>query len=118
MSSKIDPTLASALDEAGTNDPIQAVVALRTEVAGRTMDPAASEDMVTALIHQVAEETGESPTRYNVFRNLSSLAIEATPKFIRRLIEHDEVISAVANQQSGLTIDGPTSASKRPREKR
>ena len=118
MSSKIEPTLASALDEAGTNDLIQAVVELRAEVAGRMRDPAASEDMATALIHRVAEETGESPSRYNVFRNLSSLAIEATPKFIRRLVEDDEVISAVANQQSGLGVDGPTSTSKRPSRRR
>jgi hypothetical protein len=118
MSSKIDPTLARALDEAATNDPVQTVVALKTEVAGRTIDPAASEDMATALIEQVTKETGESPTRYNVFKNLSSVAIEAPPKFIRRLLEHDEVISAVANQQSGLTIDAPPPVSKRPRKSR
>ena|SRR6185369_9248457 len=99
MSSKIDPTLASALEHAGAHDPIQAVIALRSDKAGKIIDPADAEIMATNLIEQVTKETGESPARYNIFRNLSSLAIEATPKFIRRLVEHDEVISAVANQQ-------------------
>ena len=100
MASKIDSTLASALEHAGTHDPVQAVIALRSDRAGKIIEPADAEAMATKLIEQVTKETGESPTRYNIFRNLSSLAIEATPKFIRRMVEHDEVISAVANQQT------------------
>ena len=98
MASKIDSTLASALERAGTHDSIQAVIGLRSDKAGKLIDPADTEAMATKLIEQVTKETGEPPARYNIFRNLSSLAIEATPKFIRRLVEHDEVISAAANQ--------------------
>ncbi len=102
MQPRIDPILATLLDKAReSKDPVQVVVVLKPDAGESVSAPARTEQLASELIQRVQKETGEAPLRFNVFRNLSSVAVEATPNFIRSLIAKDEVASAIANQQPG-----------------
>jgi hypothetical protein len=102
MQPKIDPILSNLLQETRSSvEPIQVVVVLKSGLGEKPASSSETHEAAHDLIHRVEQETGEAPRRYNVFGNLSSFAIEATPNFIRRLVEKDEVASAIANQQPG-----------------
>lgn len=83
---------------------------LRPDGREQVSAPGRTEEIAHELLDRVAKETGESPLRVNVLRNLSSLVIEATPKFIQRLLEKDEVQSAIANQQSKSAVNSQSNA--------
>ncbi len=110
---KMDPTLRQQLEHAQAgNQEVQAVFALRPPDAARKfIAPDQTEEMVERVLQRVQQETGESPRDYNVFKNLGSFVIAAPATFITKLLEQEEIASALANRQ-------PTSALIPPRNKR
>jgi hypothetical protein len=100
---KIDPILLQQLDQVPARDgTIEAVFVLRPpDPAQAYLTPEQTQSMVKDLLAQVERQTGESPQRYNVFKNLGSFVVDASPQFIRAMLEQDGIASAAANRQPG-----------------
>ena len=100
---KTDPELLRQLEQAksgGTE--VQAVFALRPpDSSQKFLTPDQTQVMVENLLRRLQQETGETPRDYNIFKNLGSFVVAASPTFIRKLLEQDEIASAVANRQPG-----------------
>ena len=106
---KTDPELLRQLEQAksGGNE-VQAVFALRTpDSSQKFLTPDQTQAMVENLLRRLQQETGETPRDYNVFKNLGSFVVAASPTFISNLLEQDEIASAVANRQPGGALIPP-----------
>jgi hypothetical protein len=106
---KTDPELLRQLEQtASGGHEVQAVFVLRTpDSSQKVLTPDQTQAMVENLLRRLQQETGESPRDYNVFKNLGSFVVAASPTFIRRLLEQDEIASAMANRQPGGALIPP-----------
>jgi hypothetical protein len=106
---RIDASLLRELAEAEqAKSLLQAVVFLRrSDPDGPPPTPEQTESAVERLIERAAEASGERPAALNVFGNLNSFALEASPVFIRSLIASDEVRSARSNRAPSPRIPAP-----------
>ena len=98
MGSQLNAELQKQLDDAG-EALVHAVVQIRA--AGQpTSTPTAdeSEQLAKSVLSRVTKRAGCSAHRTNILRNVATIVVEATPTFIRSLIEQPEVISAIPNQ--------------------
>ena len=97
MSAKIDPSL-DALLRSADEEAVQVVLSLKQPSKG-VLSSEETRARVDALLEAVRKETGEGPTRFNVFGYLGSFAVEAQPRVVRALLSHeDEIDSAVMNE--------------------
>jgi chaperonin cofactor prefoldin len=84
------------------NEEVQAVVSLQPPAAAqRFLTPDQTVELTQRLLRQVEQETGQAPTDFNIFENLGSFVVSASPEFIERMLQHDEVATAVPNRPSG-----------------
>lgn len=100
---KTDPELLRQLDAArGDADLVQAVFSLRPGGTVRaSLSPEETEATVARLLERVRRETGVAPRDCNVFRNLGAFVVAASARFVRALMEQEEIVSATANRQPG-----------------
>lgn len=106
---KTDTELVKQLKTAATEEKlVEAVVRLKPEDPSQIVPHAERmEELTNRLLERVQKESGEAPSRYNVFRNLGSFVVSAHPSFIEHLIEQPEVRSIMANQQPGSALIQP-----------
>ena len=90
---KMDAELRRQLE----SDPprVQAVLTLEHGAVPRSS--ADTRRVVEELLRRVEREVGSSPAASNVFANLGRFAVEASPSFVRKLVEQDEIARAQAN---------------------
>jgi hypothetical protein len=114
MKAKTDQELQQQLEQtASGRQEVQAVFVLRPPGSSQKfLTPDQTLTMVENLLHRLQQETGESPRDYNVFKNLGSFVVAASPAFINKLLEQDEIASAMANRQPGSALIPPRN--KRP----
>jgi len=87
---------AEAADEG-----VEAVFSIHSPDPGkRFATPEQTERVVKSLILRLEKETGESPADYNIFKNLGSFAVAASPRFMRRILDQDEIASGLANREA------------------
>ena len=100
---KTDPELLRQLDAAGGDaDEVQAVFSLRPGGAARlSLSPEETDATVARLLERVRRETGVAPRDCNVFRHLGAFVVAASARFVRALLEQEEIASATANRQPG-----------------
>ena len=97
MAAQRDPDLDEELEAASrAGTPVQAVIFL--DGSDKAPAPEETEAAVDKLLAAVERTTAEKPTAVNVFRNLHSFAIEASPQFLRALVDHPGVRSVRANR--------------------
>jgi len=98
MSERVHHDLLKQLD--GPEDrPIQAIVQLRSPRAVDVVpSPEEAGTLAAEVLGRVQARVGRSALRTNVLRNLSSVIVEASPAFVRSLLEQPEVVSAVPNR--------------------
>lgn len=78
---------------------MQAVFFLDTPAPqGAVPDPGETEARVKRLVRRAESAVGESVREINVFRNLGSFVVEASPRLVRALADQDEVRSATPNR--------------------
>lgn len=106
---RTDPDLLRDIDEAGSEKrPVQAVFFLRSDVTERPPEAEQTRAAVQRLLREVERETAERPRGVNVFPNLGSFALEASPRFVRAILGHDEEIeSARSNRARSSPIISP-----------
>lgn len=98
----VDPKLLEQLN-AHTADatPLQAVFYLRPEESGSAALPAArTESLAREIVERVRHRLGETPERMNVFKHMSSFAVQASAKVLREIINQPEISSAVSNRRN------------------
>jgi hypothetical protein len=84
--------------EAG-NHGVEAVFSIHSPDPGQKFaTPEQTESVVKKLIKRLEVETGESPEDYNIFKNLGTFAVAASPRFVRRIMDQSEIASALANR--------------------
>jgi hypothetical protein len=106
---RTDAELVKQLKTAATDDKlVEAVVRLRSDDPFQIVPPAErTEEITTRLLERVKKESGQTASRYNVFRNLGSFVVSAPPTFIEGLTRQPEVVSIVANRQPGSAMIPP-----------
>jgi subtilisin len=105
---RVDPSLLRELAEAEhRNLPLQAVFVLRRGEGEPPPRPEETEQKVSRLLQGASQETGEEPVAVNVFRNLNSFALEASPAFVRTLLRCRDVQSARSNRGPSPRIPAP-----------
>lgn len=113
---RVDAALLRELAEAERADTkAQAVVTLRRPDPERPPTPEQTEAAARRVVEHAATDTGERPAALNVFRNLNAFAVEASPAFIRSMLEREEVQSARSNR---APESGRMAPPGRPRRKR
>jgi hypothetical protein len=97
---RIHPELLRQLEtaEAGDSD-LQAVFYLKpSNPKQQFMEPEETEATVKRILKRVAKETGIKPEDSHIFRNFGSFVVAAPAQFVRKLLEQDEIASAVPNR--------------------
>jgi hypothetical protein len=80
--------------------PVQAVFLLEGPSGEKSfLDPEQTQETVTRLIAAAEKKAGEPVRALNVFRNLSSFVVEASPRLVRELLAQKGIRSATANRQ-------------------
>jgi hypothetical protein len=96
---KTDPELLRQVDSAALgSEPIQAVFTLSLPMK-ELLNPQKVKEAAYKIVKEVSEQVGETPGDVNVFENLGSFVISATPAFIRKLLSETRISAAVANKQ-------------------
>lgn len=97
--SKADPELVRQLAEATEDSLVDAVFVLDSS---NGVPPGGEvEAQVQRLVERVESETDSSISELNVFPNLASFVVRASPQLVERLLEQPEIETGVANQQPG-----------------
>jgi hypothetical protein len=96
---KADPELVRQLAEAPDDDTVEVVFVLDSTDGVLLGD--AVEEQVRNLVQRVESEMGSSVAELNIFPNLASFVVRASPQIVEHILEQPEVATAVANQQPG-----------------
>jgi hypothetical protein len=106
---KIDQELRRQMTQAVSgNEIVQAVFTLKPPNAKeKSPKPDEVEKVVKELVKRVEHETGIEPEDLNVFKYLGSFVVEASLKFVAKLLEQKEIASAIANRQPESLVMSP-----------
>ncbi|HEU4391873.1 MAG TPA: hypothetical protein VFV34_29070 [Blastocatellia bacterium] len=112
---RTDPELVRQLDRAAdVNDNVEAVFIFHPDDASDAAPSAErTEELTEQVLRRIRRRTGESEERVNVFKQLGSFVVCASPAFIRQIISEPEIAAAVANRQPGATIEKQVTRSPR-----
>lgn len=96
---RVDPELQKQLEAASAATAnVEAVFYLRPPSPKALMAPDVTEAVVSTVLDRVSTAVGEPPKDFNVFRNLGSFVVVATPRFVSELLKQPEIGSALANR--------------------
>jgi hypothetical protein len=97
---KADPSLVRELeDAAAAGKPATVVFRLASRSATQLVPPPRlTETTVKRVLDRVGKKIGRPPERHNVFPNLGSFVVEASPPFLRELLAQPEIQSAIPNR--------------------
>lgn len=99
MSAKVHPELLQQLDQ--PDRLVQAVLQLQMQQDAEAMaSPEDVEKLARDVLQRASVEAGHSAGRTNILRNLGTIIVEATPDFVRSLINQPEVVTARPNQMT------------------
>src|SRR5262245_6498339 len=96
---KVDPELERQLSESTDDEPVEAVVHLQSKPGVPAPPPEETERLTRELVSRTQQVSGEHERAVNVFKYLRSFSISAKPAFLKTLLDHPEVKSALANKQ-------------------
>lgn len=97
---KRDPELMQQIESArGTGQPVEAVVMLRSDSHSRIVPAPEEVSRLTAdVLQRVTDAVGSRPHEVNIFQNLGSFALSASPEFLQKLLKQPEIASIMANR--------------------
>jgi hypothetical protein len=95
----IDPKLLRQLDEAPADAVVGAVFTLKTPEGERYLEAASAKDVMSKIVEDAAADAQAQPQRLTLFPNVQSFAVSGPPALVRKLVEHADVASAMANVQ-------------------
>lgn len=115
--STIDATLTKQLDEARAAEPVQAVFTLKTPAGESYRSAESAQETMRKIVDEASTHTQTQPSRVTLFPNVQSFAIAGPQALVRRVAEHAEIASAMANRQEQDLLIRPVKPS-RSRKKR
>jgi len=92
--SKTGSTSANAPTERA---PTSAVVVLKVEPGRQTTSGDDTQALAERVLERVGQQVGEASNRVTVFKNVGSMAVEASPKFLEALAKDPAVRSCRPN---------------------
>jgi hypothetical protein len=100
MKDTIDPRLIEQLNEAGDDKQVEVlvIVADNAQAAGDERGAAGP------LIDRVSSQVREKPSHIRFMPNLGVAYVKGSSKFIRNLLNQDDVISASAKSANDVTL--------------
>ena len=100
MKDTIDPRLVEQLDKAGDDEQVEAlvIVADNAKAAGDERGSAGS------LIDRVTSQVKEKPSHIRFMPKLGVAYVKGSSRFVRHLLNQDDVISASANDSGDVTL--------------
>ena len=90
-------TGATTGDSPAAAVPMSAVVILKHESGGPAKSASDTQALAERVLERVGQQVGEASNRVTVFRNVSSMAVEASPKFLEALAKDPAVRSCRPN---------------------
>jgi hypothetical protein len=98
IATKVHSELLKQLDHAGSGL-VQAVFQLQSpDNPGARLSPSEAAALADKALKRVAARLNGKAVRTNVLRNLGTLIVEASPQFLRSLMEQPEIRSASPNK--------------------
>jgi hypothetical protein len=94
MVTQIDPRLKAQMDVAGEDGEVDALVMLSDQAKGAD---SGTPDAGAKLIDRVSQQTQQQPTHARYLPKLGVLHVRGSGRFVRRLLDEDDVVSASAN---------------------
>ena len=95
-----DPELVRQLRAAGDGSrSIQAIFSLDLPPRSQMPEPAKIERATYRVLQRVVDEVGYKPNAVSIFRDLGSFAVYADAAFIRKVIDHPDVASAIGQSK-------------------
>ncbi len=95
-----DPELVRQMGAAGDSSrSIQAIFSLDLPLRLQMPEPAKIERATYRVLQEVVDALGYKPGAVSIFRNLGSFAVFADAAFIRRVINHPDIASAIAQSR-------------------
>ena|SRR5215813_3705508 len=100
MKDTIDPRLIEQLDKAGDDKEVEAlvIVADNAKAAGDKRGAAGP------LIDRVSSQVKEKPSQIRFMPNLGVAYVKGSSKFVRHLLNQDDIISASAKNSNDVTL--------------
>jgi hypothetical protein len=112
MNTKANSELIAQLRKGGT-EPVQAIFHLQSpKDPGAQLTDAETKRISSQVLQRVAAQLGEPAIRSNLLSSLRTLIVEATPEFLRSMLQQPEIASASANQTKESPLIPPKG--KRP----
>ena len=90
----IDPRLLTQVESAGDASEVEAILLLTDQE--ETAGAACSVDHL--LVHRVSKATNQKPTSVRFMPHLGILYIKGSGRFVRHLLEQNEVVAASAHE--------------------
>ncbi len=83
-----------------SEEPIQVVLRLRPQESELVDSPEVTRRVAADLLDRVEARIHEQPVGFNVFANLGSVAVAASPHFLSELVHEPEVQAALLGSSS------------------
>jgi hypothetical protein len=108
----IDPELKQALEQAPADSTVQATFTLTTPAGEPYRDKESTQAAVKAVIDKATTAAAAAPGRVSVFPNVQSFAVAGSPAFVREVIKHEDIASAMSNVQKKDLFIRPSQEAK------
>lgn len=102
MKDTIDPRLVKQLETTSDDKQVEALVMVADNMKA-TSDERGS---AGPLIDLVSSQVKEKPSQIRFMPKLGVAYVTGSSKFIRHLLDHDEVVSATAKDSTEITLPG------------
>jgi hypothetical protein len=114
----IDPTLVRQLANAPAESNVQAVFTLKTPAGEPYRSATSARDTMGKIVKEASAGANAQPHRVTMFPNVQSFAVSGPPALVRRLAEHGDIASAMANVQGEDMLIRPVKSSRVAKKKR
>lgn len=112
----IDPKLKRQLASAPAKSSVAAVFTVKTPAGESYRSATSARDAMSKMVEEASAGANAQPDRVVLFPNVQSFAVSGPPALVRKLVEHADVASAMANVQDEDLLIRPVKS--RPKGKK
>lgn len=113
----IDPKLVRQLAQASDKSSVGAVFTLKTPPGEPYLSATSARDAMGKIVEEASAEANVRPHRVTLFPNVQSFAVSGPPALVRRLVEHADIASAMANARDEDLLIRPVDSRQKARKK-
>ena len=113
----IDPKLVRQLEAAPDESSVEAVFTLKTPAGESYLSATSAREAMGKIVDEASAGAKVQPKRVKMFPNVQSFAVSGPPALVRRLVEHADIASAMANVQDEDLRIRPVKSQQKARKK-